>query len=476
MVLIDKTNADIEAEQACASWSSATMLTGATLLALAACTSLAPEDAKITADEHIPTVAHVRFTTRRPADSFVRFHTVHGEEAPRRTPPLRASIVHEHDLIGLKAGRCYTVELVTEGADTTGQAMEHCTPAPPRGVDRLAISDYDVSRAEPGGWILTSVFGLGASYAVIYDRMGDPVWCFPADEGQLITTARLSLDGRSVIFIQGDRDQAEDKGGIVRVALDGSQIATTYRLRAHNDFAELPEGGEAWLSFELGHFPVGEETVYAAVDSIRERAAGASEDRVVFDFSRDYPELVQHCGHLGGDAYHTGAADWTHANSLVPHPNKPAWLLMSRKLSSILAIDRAAGQVLWTLGGPGDDFTWEEPDAAWQEGHFSQAWEGGLLVFDNGTPREPQRSRVVEYALDEEARTVRQVWEHWHPEGVHVGMLGDAKRLPSGNTLISWTTRGLLEELSPEGEVVWRAETELSAATGRLSWMEALYP
>ncbi len=37
-------------------------------------------------------------------------------------------------------------------------------------------------------------------------------------------------------------------------------------------------------------------------------------------------------------------------------------------------------------------------------------------------------------------------------------MLGDARRLPGGNVLISWTVLGLMQEQTPDGQVVWEAK------------------
>ena len=94
------------------------------------------------------------------------------------------------------------------------------------------------------------------------------------------------------------------------------------------------------------------------------------------------------------------------------------------------------------------------------------------MVFDNGDHRDPQFSRVVELRLDEDARTVGVVWEHLEDDSSFLRLLGDAKRLSNGNTLISWTDLGRLDEVSPDGELLWRAELPLGTVFGRVDHAE----
>jgi hypothetical protein len=46
--------------------------------------------------------------------------------------------------------------------------------------------------------------------------------------------------------------------------------------------------------------------------------------------------------------------------------------------------------------------------------------------------------------------------------------------LPSGNILVSWTISGMLTELTPAGQVVWRAQAQLGGTTTRVSFVERL--
>ena len=139
----------------------------------------------------------------------------------------------------------------------------------------------------------------------------------------------------------------------------------------------------------------------------------------------------------------------------------------------ILKIDDT--EIVWQFGGDLSDFTLKNPDNWFSHGHFSQVLPQGLLVFDNGGHREPTTSRVVEYALDEQTMTAEAVWIYEQPDGLNVPIIGDAQRLPNGNTLIAWSTLGELTEVTPSGEIVWQVGVASGHSIVRASYIEDLY-
>lgn len=106
---------------------------------------------------------------------------------------------------------------------------------------------------------------------------------------------------------------------------------------------------------------------------------------------------------------------------------------------------------------------------------MSQLWDGGMVVFDNGYHHEPVRSRVVAYRWDEGARTVSPTFQYTDPQGRFIQLLGDGRLLENGNVLASWTAAGLLTEVTPDDAVVWRLESDLGTAIGRVTMLRDLY-
>ena len=71
-------------------------------------------------------------------------------------------------------------------------------------------------------------------------------------------------------------------------------------------------------------------------------------------------------------------------------------------------------------------------------------------TIDNGVNHTPPRSRLVEYAIEESAKTATLVWSHDIPltdDG------GSAQRLDNGDTLLGLANE--IDELDPAGNTVW---------------------
>ena len=123
-------------------------------------------------------------------------------------------------------------------------------------------------------------------------------------------------------------------------------------------------------------------------------------------------------------------------------------------------LDWATGELLWLLGDPAG---WKEPwsekllepggdgDVIWSYHHHGveQTPQGTWLLYDNGGTRaippndaialEDRYSRAVEYAVDESAGTVAQVWEYGPEQEWFLSpFISDADWLPeTGNVLIT---------------------------------------
>ena len=78
---------------------------------------------------------------------------------------------------------------------------------------------------------------------------------------------------------------------------------------------------------------------------------------------------------------------------------------------------------------------------------------GNLLPIDNGNFHAPPSSRAAEYAVDEQARTATLVWS-FEP-GIFSCCMGNAQRLPDGNTLVALGNDFRVFEVTPAGQVVW---------------------
>jgi len=165
--------------------------------------------------------------------------------------------------------------------------------------------------------------------------------------------------------------------------------------------------------------------------------------RVGYDFLDPY-------WHVRGFPEH---ADWTHGNGLAYDERDDSIIVNFKHQDALFKIDRASGDIKWILGQntdwpddlkskvlqpKGDEFRWIF------HAHNPRITKAGtIIIYDNGTfqarpfeqvlkPHETF-SRAVEYEVDEDNMTVRQVWASHSevgPDTCVTPAMGDAHSMP----------------------------------------------
>ncbi|GDX80598.1 hypothetical protein LBMAG42_24090 [Deltaproteobacteria bacterium] len=426
-------------------------------------------------------------------ETFVEYGLTEGA-LDRRTP---AGTEAEATALALTAGRTWFVRAVT--VDELGERWESGTAsvdvaAPPTALPGFTINDRDDAAIDASALIFVTLIEDNGSWIVGLNRDGEAAWWYES-EGQIsIPSIHPAANGQGLMFTHHSEQEGKPKAGLLRMSFDGVEQALTVG-DGHHDVAQLPDGRIAWIRNEnpTGVVLEGGATADLSVDTLVENDEGAPEEdaEVRFSFLDDYPHTPwDTCSHFSEEGQ-GGGADYTHANSVMYDPDRDALLVMTKNLDALTAVDRSTGSVLWQAGGRYGDLLDVDGDVVgngpqawqvdgpnhtwWSHSHMSHFWGDGFLVFDNGYHHAVMSSRVVEYAIDPEAHTLQKVWEFPSETGVFNPLLGDARRLPNGNTLVSWTISGMLTEITPVGEVVWRAEVDLGSATGRLVYVPDIY-
>lgn len=430
-------------------------------------------------DEDVPTVVTVSWEAPEAGSSWVEYGL--DGRFDLSTPVVDSSEGQtERVLMGLKANHDYTVRAVTETADGVRMVSEELLvelPARASGLPSLQIMEDAGEFADDGGFILFTVMQNERSWVAIVDREGDYVWWHDGGEGVLAPTVELAADGQGVLFSTYDNGQQVDVGQLHRVDLQTGDKTTTRTVLGHHDFAELPDGSMAWIAFDTRTVDWDGRPTAVTGDAIVEGPEGAVEDTPldtiwsVFDTLEPEPG----CSHTEDLLQGTGGLDWIHANSLMYDEGDDAYYIQLRHIDTFVKVDRATGQVLWTLGEHGGDLRLQgDSERPLAHSHISHVWDGGMVVFDNGDHRGPQRSRIVEFSWDEDAGTYEEVWSYNGDGSEYVAIMGDARRLPEGSTLTTWASLGSIRQVADD-QVVWRADTDIGSAVGRVRWIADLY-
>ncbi len=169
--------------------------------------------------------------------------------------------------------------------------------------------------------------------------------------------------------------------------------------------------------------------------------------------------------------YTQSVVDVLHANSVVRDTDGNL-LVSFRHTDEVIKIDYSTGKVIWRLGGSKSKnnqfrFLNDTTNGFFGFSHqhcATRTSRGTLLMFDNGNLKPaPRVSRVVEYEINEQAKTIRKIFEYVPKKPVYAVSMGSARELPNQNILIGYgsaatitgTTNDIAaEEIDRNGNVV----------------------
>ena len=339
---------------------------------------------------------------------------------------------------------------------TTGSAHPDLPP-----IEVLGTADQ-----LPDGGLIATTLVQNPPAAVILDAQGEYVWWSirEGSENAGVSASELSHDGESVLFIDfdtpaGDDDEVKDCR-FVRAALDGSDQVTFPVEEGHHDFTELADGTLAFLLFDVRTSQ--ESDLPITGDLILETSADGTTTREVWSTWDTLPVVI--------DDESVTPWDWTHANSIVHDEGTDSYYVGLRTLGSIVSVDRGSGEQLEVIGGDESDFsTIDGQTGFFRHQHRYNLLDDGIVVFDNRED-EPEGSRAVELSLVRTSGLAEEVWSHRPDPPLHSHSLGDVWRLPSGSTLITWSTEGEIHAVNDDGERVWGLAVDEPASFGYTRW------
>ncbi|MCA9491291.1 MAG: aryl-sulfate sulfotransferase [Myxococcales bacterium] len=395
-------------------------------------------------------------------------------------------------LIGLPAGEQVWIRAVSDTAEGRLQSARIAAQVAGAPTD---LPHLAVDRSEPGaearaGWLLATVttdFGArdNRSWIVIWDlESGEPSWWWTLQPGHVSVTPSLGATPGTIVWDDYDLGVPALTATAFRAALDGTRVLTSPLPLGHHAVAEVAPGQLAWCARDT--VPGALANTWITADRVYVADADATEAPTELVGLRDavfggtYAPACEHPALPLRYDGHFPVFEWSHLNSLVRVGSD--WWLFLRWTDTMVRVDGGTGEVVWRMGGPDSDFTAPDGSPLWDGAdhsfvshpHLSDAWESGFVAFDNGDHATPKVSSLVVFEVDQAARTVRQRLRFPDPRGRYVGILGDARRLPGGHVLGSWSVLGELDEVTLDGEELWRAHTVPAKAVGRVIYLPEL--
>jgi len=297
---------------------------------------------------------------------------------------------------------------------------------------------------------------------------------YKCDDGYRLYSSRMTeiahlidIDGRQVhqwAYPQGKSWHYAEmlpNGHLVAITKDvmileldfNSKLVWKAKLRAHHDFARLPNGNTIVVSRRSMPNPW-TNSGRLSCDILVELTP---DNETVWEWKvEEHAKEIAQLVPLKMPPS-TLFSDWPHINTIEVLPESPTakkdprfkagnLLFCGRHIDTIGVIDRKTGKVIWAWG-PGELLGPHMP---------TMLPNGHLLIYDNGSNRSVKvrgYTRVVE--LDPINEKI--VWEYKAdlPKDFYSRARGSNQRLPNGNTFIAESDSGRLFEVTPDGEIVW---------------------
>lgn len=426
-------------------------------------------------DEEVANVIHLEWTTAEPGVSYVEYGTT--QDYGMITPTTsRANTNHALELYGLPALSDVYYRVVTETDQGTVEATGVTgTNSLPSSIPDLDLTAADDDRLSPEKYVLLVTMGSPGSLLVL-DREGNRVWYHEltsvTDDSPLFySDVFFAEDGNDILYNVYSLDSDDGRSEIRRVSLSGDQESAVETAQGHHAFTEKPDGTIAYLAADMRSWQMGTmgEPVDIVGDAIVEVDSDGDSRTVFSTWDWSDPILTENWD----TGYYTEGADWTHGNNLEYRASTDSYLLSLGFVELVLEIDAQTGEVLHEFGAYGENPVSRDSTPFYFQHDANWTPDDHLMVFS--ASEDDTYSTALEYEFDEDSGELVEVWSSGSQDDLHSYAEGQARRLENGNTLVNYSTTGILQEVTPEGDVVWEVQADLGSTILGATFFEDFY-
>jgi len=363
-------------------------------------------------------------------------------------------------LLGMKASKMYHYRITASGSggDCVSPDYTIMTGALTNGLPKIQLSPATASATGLfGGFLITGQYVQGAgasgSPAYILDADGDFVWWY--NIGSDVTGARMSFDGTHM-WING----ANVPSGTVhvhRVSMDGmvdEDLSSKFGGQNHQ-LTVLPDETVAFYGYGSN-----------GCDDIKEYSPATGMTKTIVN------AMTAH-----------GGTGMCHLNNIQYWKADDSYVFSDLDNVCLTKIDRT-GKTIWIangINGIKSTFTGD----TWAGGEhgihllaaddfiiFNNNSRGGGVGASGGTG---DGSIAMEMKLDLSGKTMMKKWSYKASPGVQNDVMGDVQRMPNGNTIVGFSTKGVLHEVDANSKLLQTLTWPLGASFGYIEKRASLY-
>ena len=175
--------------------------------------------------------------------------------------------------------------------------------------------------------------------------------------------------------------------------------------------------------------------------------------------------------------YNSGTATGNnscHCNGIDYSPEDDSLVVSELESNKYFKVKIADKSLVWVLGGSEpNDFTGD--GANWSRQHGVDVLALDRLVFFNNGSVGGGGSLAVELKLDLTAKTAAKVWSYGAMPAITNDIMGDVQRLKNGNTIVAYSTKGVLHEVGADGKRLEAWSWPVGGAFGYVEKRKSLY-
>jgi hypothetical protein len=367
---------------------------------------------------------------------------------------------HTEILLGVPYDSEVAWRFVADTADGRIEAPEVTTKTapPPAGLPITTVLVDEAAEADAAGapYLFASLAGpidFGDPWwVVIMDRKGRMVWSTRSEEWRVSMHPRVARDGKSLLIDQNSYWAIFDRGmrsQVWQILIDGTVQHVFDTPGLHHPFTDLPDGSIAYGE-AVGFYKTEQITVVHR-DATREGLFDCEawlDAQFIFDF----------CS----------------SNTLNYDETTDSYLFTLWSIESVLQIDAQSGGVKRTFGHIPGTWNFVPQSSVFWNPHGAVLTSEGTVLLSSDLTTNGVETVVREYRLDETYDDLIEVWNFGVGEGVYGLEMGEAVRLPNGNTWHNYGDLPRLREVTPDGRVVWDVKWN-TTAVGRTMPITDLY-
>lgn len=223
--------------------------------------------------------------------------------------------------------------------------------------------------------------------------------------------------------------------------MGNDEVIQGYPVENH-DFLMIDDGHyiiSTYLPMIVNNIPETVESLSSSTKVLATVLQEVKDGKVVFQWnSTDYPELYELS--VEGNRFNQMSSTWNdyaHFNAVIVDSKDNNLICSFRHLDALLKIDRNSGDIVWILGGKGDEFGLTENQKFSHQHHLTLLDENRILLYDNGNAR--SLTRVLELTLDEENKKVTD-FKEFSVDNRFSAFMGSVQKLDDENDvyLVGW--------------------------------------